>query len=199
MLARPRLIVLGRPGAGKGTQCARLSRHYGVPHISTGEILRAAVRDGAAVAAQATAHMDAGNLVPDDVMVEMVQLRLGADDAREGFVLDGFPRTVPQAEALLELTDPRGLDLVVELQVDTEVALARLAERWAVAAEERRSDDADAVAARRLSLHDEQAMPVADWFARRGLLVVVDGVGPLDEVTQRLLAVVEQSRAGLRR
>lgn len=199
MLAGPRLIVLGRPGAGKGTQCARLSRHYGVPHISTGEILRAAVRDGAAVAAQATAEMGAGNLLPDDVMVEVVTQRLGADDAREGFILDGFPRTVPQAEALLELTAPRGVDLVVELQVDTEVALARLAERWAVAAEERRSDDADAVAARRLRRHDDQAAPVAAWFARRGLLVTVAGVGPPDEVTERLKAVVDGSRAELRR
>ena len=199
MLARPRLIVLGRPGAGKGTQCARLSRHYGVPHVSTGEILRAAVRDGAAVAAQATAEMGAGNLLPDDVMVEMVTQRLSADDAREGFILDGFPRTVPQAEALLELAAPRGVDLAVELQVDTEVALARLAERWAVAAEERRSDDADAVAARRLRRHDDQAKPVAAWFARRGLLVTVDGVGPPDEVTERLKAVVDGSRAELRR
>lgn len=199
MPARPRLIVLGRPGAGKGTQCARLSRHYGVPHISTGEILRAAVRDGAAVAAQATAEMGAGNLLPDDVMVEMVDQRLRADDAREGFVFDGFPRTVPQAAALLELTAPRSVDLAVELQVGTEVALARLAERWAVAAEERRSDDADAVAARRLSRHDDQATPVAAWFARRSLLVTVDGVGPPDEVAVRLKAVIDRSRAELRR
>lgn len=199
MSGRPRVIVLGRPGAGKGTQCARLSRHYCVPHISTGEILRAAVRDGAAVAAQATAEMNAGNLLPDDVMVEMVQHRLGADDAREGFVLDGFPRTVPQAEALLELTAPRGVDVTVELQVATEVALARLAERFAVAAEKRRSDDAEAVAARRLRMHDDQAAPVAAWFAGRGLLVAVDGVGPPDEVTARLLEVVDQARAEVRR
>ena len=187
----PRLVVLGSPGAGKGTQCALLARHYGVPHISTGDLLRAAVRTGDEKSVAAGRHMDAGNLLDDDVVVAIVEERLGADDAGRGFVLDGFPRTVPQVDALLEMAGPEGIDVAIDLQVPAEVARARLAQRWTADSDERRRDDAEAVVARRLELHAAQAAPVAAAFDRRGLLVAVDGLGPPEEVAQRLLAVVE--------
>jgi adenylate kinase len=214
-----RLVLLGRPGAGKGTQSARLARHYGVPHVSTGEILRAAVRDQTEVGARARQYMEAGELLPDDVVVAIVADRLAADsDVIGGFLLDGFPRTVPQAEALLEVTAPRGVDLVIDLDVPTVVVLGRLAGRRVcercgadfpqtaggpnpndrcprcgaeVAA---RRDDTDAAIARRLDLYEAQTAPVAAWFGQRDLLVRVDGIGDPDEVTARLLRTVERRR-----
>ena len=188
----PRLVVLGRPGAGKGTQCTRLARHYGVPHVSTGEILRTALREGTEVAATAREDMDAGTLLADEVVVAIVEERLAAADARDGFIIDGFPRTVGQAEALVQLTAPRGIDLVIDLRVPEEVARSRLAERWTGASGTRRSDDAAVVAERRLEMHEAQAGPVAAWFARRGQLLVVDGCGQPDEVTAELLRAVDQ-------
>jgi len=125
-----RLVMLGRQGAGKGTQCVRLSRHYVVPHISTGDILRAAVREATEFGKKAKAIMDAGELVPDDIMVGIVDERLTRDDTRSrGFILDGFPRTVGQASALLDITQPRGIDMVVNLEVPRDVVLVRLASR----------------------------------------------------------------------
>jgi adenylate kinase len=214
-----RLVLLGRPGAGKGTQSARLARHYGIPHVSTGEILRAAVRDETEVGARARRYMEAGELLPDDVVVAIVAERLAADsDVIGGFLLDGFPRTVAQAEALLEVTAPRGVDLVIDLDVPTDVVLGRLAGRRVcercgadfpqsaggptpndrcprcgaeVAA---RQDDSDVTIAHRLDVYETQTAPVADWFTRRGLLVRVDGIGEPDEVTARLLRTVERRR-----
>ena len=124
-------MVLGKQGAGKGTQCVRLARHYAVPHISTGDMFRAAVRSGSEFGAKARKFMDAGDLVPDDVVIGLVQERLRQDDARlRGFVLDGFPRTVHQAEALDEMLAPQGgVELVVDLEVPTDVVLRRLASR----------------------------------------------------------------------
>ena len=118
MIPGARLVLMGRQGAGKGTQCTRLSRHYVVPHISTGDILRAAVREGTEFGKKAKAIMDSGDLVPDDIMVGIVDERLDRDDTRSrGFILDGFPRTVAQAVALMDITKPRGIDLVVNLEV----------------------------------------------------------------------------------
>ena len=130
MIPGARLVMLGRQGAGKGTQCVRLSRHYVVPHISTGDILRAAVREGTEFGKKAKAIMDAGDLVPDDIMVGIVDERLDRDDTRSrGFILDGFPRTVAQASALIEITKPRGIDLIVNLEVSRDLVLSRLASR----------------------------------------------------------------------
>ncbi|HEV2766945.1 MAG TPA: adenylate kinase [Acidimicrobiales bacterium] len=214
-----RLVLLGRPGAGKGTQSSRLARHFEIPHVSTGEILRAAVRDETEVGARARRYMEAGELLPDDVVVAIVADRLAADsDVIGGFLLDGFPRTVAQAEALLEVTAPRGVDLVIDLDVPTDVVLGRLAGRRVcercgadfpqsaggptpsdrcprcgaeVAA---RGDDTDVTIARRLDVYESQTAPVAAWFAERDLLVKVDGVGDPDEVTTRLLRTVERRR-----
>src|SRR3954463_16543339 len=130
MIPGARLIILGRQGSGKGTQCTRLSRHYVVPHISTGDILRAAVRDGTEFGKKAREIMDAGNLVPDDVMVGIMDERLDRDDARgRGFILDGFARTVAQAAALDRMTELRGIDVAINLELPREVALARLVAR----------------------------------------------------------------------
>ena len=130
MIPGARLIVLGKQGAGKGTQCVRLSHHYVIPHISTGDMLRAAVKRKTSLGVQAQRYMDAGELVPDEILLQMVSDRLDQDDTKErGFVLDGFPRTVPQAEALDEILEPAGIDMVVNLVVSTQIVLRRLASR----------------------------------------------------------------------
>ncbi|MGH9059452.1 MAG: adenylate kinase family protein, partial [Acidimicrobiales bacterium] len=125
-----RLVILGKQGAGKGTQALRISRHYVVPHLATGDMFRSAVRSGSEFGQKAKQFLDDGDLVPDDVVVGVVRERLTHDDTtHRGFILDGFPRTVNQAEALAEILEPKGLDLVANLQVDTETVLSRLARR----------------------------------------------------------------------
>jgi len=217
-----RLVLLGRQGAGKGTQCVRLSRHYVVPHISTGDILRAAVREGTEFGKKAKAIMDAGDLVPDDIMVGIVDERLDRDDTRSrGFILDGFPRTVAQAEALIEITKPRGIDLVINLEVKREVVLARLASRRTCSdcgtnySAERpprygttcdvcggdviqREDDTEASINRRLDLYDTETSPLIAWFEKMGMLQEVDGDGDPDAVTARLTEAIDAVREGRR-
>jgi adenylate kinase len=216
-----RLALLGRQGSGKGTQCTRLSRHYVVPHISTGEILRGAVKEGTDLGRQAKAIMDAGKLVPDDVMIGIVDERLQRDDTRaRGYVLDGFPRTVRQAEALGELTVDASLDLVVNLDVPEEVVLRRLAGRrvcvdcgtnysqdtpprddWTCdvcgGKVVQRDDDTEEAIRERLAAYDRETAPLIDWYERKGLLVIVDGLGTPDEVTDRLVRAID-GRAGVR-
>jgi adenylate kinase len=213
-----RLVLLGRQGAGKGTQCIRLSRHYVVPHISTGDILRAAVRDGTEFGLKAKAIMDSGDLVPDGIMVGIIDERLERDDTRtRGFVLDGFPRTVSQAEALERISLPRGLDLVINLDVPRELVLARLAGRLVCTdcgtnysrplppkygstcdscggEVVQRPDDTDGAINRRLDLYEEQTWPLIRWFDERGLLETVDGTGTPNEIFDRLVAVIDRRR-----
>jgi adenylate kinase len=215
-----RLVMLGRQGAGKGTQCTRLSRHYVVPHISTGEMLRAAVKEGTELGRKAAEIMNDGGLVPDDVMIGIVDERLDHDDTtRRGYVLDGFPRTVPQAKALAEITDSRPLDLVIDLDVPKEVVLQRLAGRRVCAdcganysvdkpprydcvcdncggEVEQREDDTPAAIEKRLGEYERETAPLIDWYRDLGLLEVVDGQGSASEVTQRLFAVVDLRRGG---
>jgi adenylate kinase len=210
-----RLVMLGRQGAGKGTQCTRLSRHYVVPHISTGEMLRAAVKEGTELGRKAAEIMNEGGLVPDDVMIGIVDERLDHDDTtRRGYVLDGFPRTVPQAKALAEITDKRPLNLVIDLDVPKEVVLQRLAGRRVCAdcganysvdkpprydcvcddcggEVEQREDDTPAAIEKRLAEYERETAPLIDWYRDMGLLDVVDGQGRASEVTQRLFAVVD--------
>ena len=209
-------MVLGKQGAGKGTQCVRLARHYAVPHISTGDMFRAAVRSGSEFGRKAREFMDAGELVPDDVVIGLVEERLSQDDARlRGFVLDGFPRTVHQAEALDEILPAPGVELVVDLEVPTEVVLKRLASRR-VCVEcgtnyslERppsdpetcdvcggkvvqREDDTVTAIRRRLELYEEQTAPLIAWYMKKDKLVTVDGVGEPDKVTTRLIRAIDR-------
>jgi adenylate kinase len=207
--------MLGRQGAGKGTQCTRLSRHYVVPHISTGEMLRAAVKEGTELGRKAAEIMNEGGLVPDDVMIGIVDERLDHDDTtRRGYVLDGFPRTVPQAKALADITDSRPLNLVIDLDVPQEVVLHRLASRRVCAdcganysvdkpprydcvcdncggEVEQREDDTPAAIEKRLAEYERETAPLIDWYTDLGLLEVIDGQGSTYDVTQRLFAVVD--------
>lgn len=218
MIPGARLVLLGRQGAGKGTQCVRLSRHYVVPHISTGDILRAAVREGTEFGRKAKAIMDAGDLVPDNIMVGIVDERLDRDDTRSrGFILDGFPRTVAQAEALEEISKPRGIDLTVNLDVPREVVVARLASRRTCSdcganySADRpprysatcdicggdvvhREDDTEEAIIRRLDLYEAETAPLIAWYEQRGLLFEVDGDGVPDVVFDRLVAAIDGAR-----
>ena len=182
----PRLLILGRQGSGKGTQCVRLSEHYGVPHISTGDILREAVSAGTDFGLRAAKIMEAGDLVPDDVMLGIIRDRLAEPDARAGFLLDGFPRTSAQADGLAELLGSlgRALDLAVNIDVDTEVVVERMLARG-------RADDTEEAIRQRLNLYEEQTAPLLERYRDEGILVTVDGVGTEEEVFARLLATVD--------
>ena len=218
MIPGARLILLGRQGAGKGTQCVRLSRHFVVPHISTGDMLRAAVREGSELGRLAKAVMDDGGLVGDDVMVGLVRERLTRPDARgRGYVLDGFPRTVPQAVALDEITDDQPIDMVVDLDVPRQMVLLRLSSRrvcrdcgtnymatdvdrspWLCEVcggdVMQRDDDTPEAINRRLDLYEEQTAPLIEFYQRTSRLVVVDGVASPDEVFRRLVDAVSARR-----
>jgi adenylate kinase len=180
-----RLVLLGAPGSGKGTQANRLKAEFAVPHISTGDMLRAAVAAGTALGVKAKAVMDSGQLVSDDILLGMLEERLAEDDAKNGFILDGYPRNLAQAAALDELLAKIGqpLDAVVKLEVPNQVIIERCELRFAA---EGRADDNPDTVRRRLGIYAEQTAPVADFYARRGKLQVVDGVGNLDEVTARV-------------
>ncbi|MEM9037427.1 MAG: adenylate kinase [Actinomycetota bacterium] len=179
-----RLVVFGRQGAGKGTQCLKLSAHFGVPHISTGDMLRAAVEAGTPFGMKAKAIMDAGELVPDDVMVGIVDERLGQDDAEPGFLLDGFPRTNDQADALDRLLGDRELVAAINLEVPEDVVIERMLARG-------REDDTEDAIRRRLDLYLEQTAPLLDHYRKLGLLIEVDGVGSEEEVAGRLRSAIE--------
>ena len=208
--------MLGRQGSGKGTQCVRLSRHFVVPHISTGDMLRAAVREGTELGRMAKAIIDAGGLVGDDIMVGLVRERLGADDARErGWILDGFPRTAAQAEALDGIADSRPLEMAIDLDVPRDMVLARLSARrvcrdcganfQATGREPKpwtcdncggdviqRGDDTPEAINVRLDLYETQTQPLIDYYGQSGRLVRIDGTGSPDEVFDRLIRAVEK-------
>ena len=185
-----RLILLGPPGAGKGTQAAAVAVRLGVPAISTGDIFRSNVSEGTRLGRMAQRFMDAGEYVPDEVTNEMVRDRLAADDAREGFLLDGYPRTTAQVEELDQMLAEQhaALDAVVELTVDTDEVVTRLLKRATL---QGRSDDTEEVVRRRLEVYAEQTAPLTEVYAARGLLRRVDGLGDVDDVTKRLLTVLD--------
>lgn len=190
-----RLILLGPPGAGKGTQAARLVKKYGVPQLSTGDMLRAAVAAGTPIGLKAKAVMESGALVSDDIVVGIIADRIGEPDARNGFVLDGFPRTVAQAEALERMLAQKGLklDAAIELTVDAEKLVHRIVNRAAeakAAGQPVRKDDDPEVFKSRLAAYERDTAAVTPFYRQRGLLHEVDGMAPVDKVSAGIDAVL---------
>jgi adenylate kinase len=212
----PRLVLLGKQGAGKGTQAARLAERYGIAHIATGDLFRAAAAAGTPAGREAEEYMNRGDLVPDDLTLRIVEERFAEDGLiDQGFVLDGFPRTLPQAEKLEEVLDGHPLDLVINIEVPTEIVLDRIAGRrvcencsttYHVSAPPKddwtcdvcggrvvqREDDTDEAVMRRLELYEKETVPIIDFYRKLGKLVVVDGTGDSDDVFARLVEQVEQ-------
>jgi len=207
------IILLGPPGAGKGTQAKRIEDRYGMVQLSTGEMLRSTVASGSQLGQQAKDIMDSGNLMPDDLVILMIGDRISQPDCKKGFILDGFPRTVPQAEALLQLLEERGLvlDCVVEIKVDEEALVERITGRFSCATcgagyhdrfqaprvpgvcehcggkeFTRRDDDNEATVRQRLDAYRAQTMPILPYYRENGLLVTVDGMADIDEVTRQI-------------
>lgn len=213
------LILLGPPGAGKGTQANMLSDEFSIPQISTGEILRAAVKEGTPLGIEAKSFMDAGGLVPDEVVIGIVVERLQHDDCSNGFILDGFPRTVAQADALQDNLKTLGkeLDRVIALQVDTEALVERLTGRrtckscgrgyhvrFDPPAEEgrcdvcggelvQRDDDREETIRKRMEVYEEQTAPLINYYREAGLLIEVDGMQPIGEVNETLRTALRTS------
>lgn len=187
-----RLVLLGAPGSGKGTQATRLKDALDVPHISTGDLLRAAVKAGTPLGLQAKTVMDRGDLVSDDIVLGMLEERLGQGDTAKGFILDGYPRNLAQANALDALLARLGqpVDAAVQLDVGTELLVQRLAGR---ASAEGRADDSPDAVRHRLRVYTDQTAPVIDFYRAAGKLVCVFGVGSVDDVLQRVLAATGQT------
>ncbi|SNR84946.1 Adenylate kinase [Desulfurobacterium atlanticum] len=181
-----KVVFLGPPGAGKGTQAVRIAEKFNVPHIATGDILRAAVKEGTELGKLAKSYMDRGELVPDDVIIGIIRERLSQDDVRSsGFILDGFPRTLPQAEALDELLSSINMELdkVIYLNVDDEEIVKRLLSRG-------RADDNEDVIRNRLEVYRKQTAPLIDYYKGKGLLAEINGVGDIDEITQKIVEAI---------
>lgn len=185
-----RLIIMGPPGAGKGTQAAFIAEKYGIPAISTGDIFRANVTAGTPLGLEAKRYMDAGEYVPDEVTNSMVRNRIAEEDARAGFLLDGYPRTVAQVAELDGMLADAGLELdaAVVLTVERDVIVERLLHRATI---EGRADDTEEVIRRRQEVYEEQTAPLVDVYRGRDLLVEVNGLGEVDEVTQRVFAALD--------
>ena len=190
-----RIVLLGAPGSGKGTQAALLKDHYAIPHISTGVLLREAVAAQTPLGQQAKAIMDRGELVPDDVMLDLIRERLGQDDVANGFILDGYPRNLSQAEALdtvlAELGQP--VEEAVLIEVNEDMVVERIAKR---AAEEGRSDDTEEVVRNRMRVYEEQTAPVAGHYESQGLITRILGEGTIDEVLERIKGALQQGDHG---
>jgi adenylate kinase len=188
-----RVVLLGPPGSGKGTQAKLLAERLGIPQISTGEMLRAAVREGTPLGQRVKAVMEAGELVSDDLMIALIRERIAAPDARAGFVLDGFPRTVDQASALERLLEGNGkhISAVVNLSVPDSALIDRLAGR---SGQEKRSDDRQETVIERLRVYHEKTEPLAEFYRGRRLLTDVDGMGEIAEVAGRIGNALEQGR-----
>lgn len=192
-----RLILVGPPGAGKGTQATRLVAKHGIPQLSTGDMLRAAVAAGTAIGLKAKAVMDAGGLVSDDIVVGIIRERIAEPDAQKGFILDGFPRTLAQAEALQDMLGENGigLDAVIELRVDQSKLVSRIINRAAetkAAGLPVRKDDDPEVFKQRLEAYNRDTAVVIPFYEKNGLLTVIDGMQPIDTVTDAIAGVLSK-------
>lgn len=187
-----RIVLLGAPGSGKGTQAAILSDRLSVPHISTGDLLRSQVKSGTELGQQAKAVMDRGDLVSDDIMLAMLRDRLSRDDTANGFILDGYPRNLEQARALDELLQDLGqpVDEAIQIDIEAEIIIERIAKRAEL---EGRTDDSEETVRKRLSVYEEVTAPVIDFYARQQKLSQVYGVGSVDEISERILGVLSQA------
>jgi adenylate kinase len=185
------ILLLGPQGAGKGTQGKLIAAEYGIPHVATGDILRAAIAEETELGRKVKPIYDAGQLVPDELVIDLIRERLGEDDAREGFVLDGFPRTMGQAEALGDMLRETGheLDVVFELQLPDEVGRQRMLRR---AAEEGRADDTPEAIDKRLRIYHEQTAPLVEYYRSRGHLVGIHADRPIPEVFAEIQRALEQ-------
>lgn len=188
------VLILGPQGSGKGTQAKRIGAEYGIAHISTGDMLRAAIAAGAPLGLRVQPILESGRLVPDGLMVDLIRERLGQPDAEAGFVLDGFPRTLPQAEALDEMFSEigRGLSVVLELQLDDETCFERMLGR---AQAEGRTDDTPELIRRRLDIYHEQSEPVVEHYRATGRLIGIHGDRSVDEVFAEIEDAIEQAAA----
>lgn len=213
------MVLLGRQGSGKGTQAQRLSRLYGVPHVSTGDAFRAAVKSGSALGKMAQGYMGRGELVPDEVVIGVIREHVFGPGASFGFVLDGFPRNLAQAEALEALSAPEGLDACIDLEASLEEVLRRLSSRRVcsncgatynlVSSPPKvpgrcdvcggdlyqRDDDTEEAIRRRLDIYDVETAPLVAWYRDRGLLLSVDATGSPDEVSARLVSALQERRS----
>ena len=183
-----RLLIMGPPGAGKGTQASGIAQRYGIPAISTGDMFRANVSQGTPLGLEVKKIMEAGGYVSDEITTAIVADRLGEPDTSNGWLLDGYPRTLAQVEALDRLVGDEGIDAVVVLEADEEELVARLAKR---AQEQGRSDDNEETIRTRLKVYAEQTQPLLDVYAGRDLVVAVDALGQVDEVGQRIAAALD--------
>ncbi|MGO3648203.1 adenylate kinase [Agrococcus casei] len=185
------LLIVGPPGAGKGTQAVRIAERYGIPAISTGDIFRANIKDQTTLGKKVSEILDRGELVPDSLTNDLIADRLHQEDAREGYLLDGYPRTTGQVEFLDGVNTERGqqIDAVVRLVADKEEVVRRLLKR---AEEQGRSDDNAETIRHRLDVYERETAPLIELFASRGLIVEVDGLGEIDEVTERVLTALAE-------
>ena len=211
------IVMMGAPGAGKGTQAERLAEELGLPHVSTGELFRAMLKSDSELGRKVRGYMDSGGLVPDDIVVAMVEDRLAEDDAAGGVILDGFPRTVAQAEALDGITAEKPVNVAIDLDVPREIVLERISSRrvcrdcgtnYTASGDvsspwicdvcggdvQQRADDTPEAVNRRLDLYESQTAPLIEYYSSRGALAVVNGVGHPDHVFKRLTDVVEARR-----
>ena len=189
-----RLVLFGPPGAGKGTQAKKITDKYMTAHISTGDMLRAAVRNGTDLGILANSYMEKGELVPDGVVIGIIKDRIADKDTRGGFMLDGFPRTVPQAEALSEMLNSEGktIDAVVSIEVADEEIVNRILERQKI---EGRKDDTEDVVRNRLKVYRSQTEPLKSYYAEEGVLFEVDGMGSIEDVFGRIDGVLSELNA----
>lgn len=183
-----RLLFIGPPGAGKGTQAVRVAERLGIPHVSTGAMFREHVAGGTDLGKKVEAIMAAGDYVPDEITVAMLQERISRSDAERGFILDGFPRTLPQVDSLDGLIGENGLDSVVVFEVDADELTQRMLSRG-------RADDTEETIRNRFSVYEEQTRPLLDLYEARGVTVSVNGLGDMDQITERVLAVLDATDA----